>query len=165
MDNAAIHARKGLLVNGAPRDNGRGGHITAAKRLGQREDIGLEAPMFKGKPLAGATQAGLYLVADEERAVLAAERLRAVVVIVPGELDALALDQFDDERGDVALLQLKLKFRQVAHGDRFAAGNERTEALVESGIARHRKRAIAQAMVGILERKKPGPARGALCEL
>ena len=82
VDDAAVHARKGLLVNRAARDDGRRGHVTAAERLGQREDVGLEAPVLEGEPFAGAAEAGLHLVADEERAVLAAERLRAVVVIV-----------------------------------------------------------------------------------
>ena len=98
VDDAAVHARKGLLVNRAPRDDRRRGHVTAAQRLGQGEDVGLQAPVLEGEPFAGAAEAGLHLVADEKRAVLAAERLRAVVVIVLRELHALALHQLDDKR-------------------------------------------------------------------
>ena len=86
VDDAAVHARKSFLVNRAPRDDGRRGHVTAAERLGDRDDVGLQAPVLEGEPLAGASQAGLHLVANEKRAVLAAKRLRAIVVIVLREI-------------------------------------------------------------------------------
>jgi len=164
VDDAAVHARKSFLINRAARDDGRRGHVTAAERLGDSEDVGLQVPVLEGEPLARAAEAGLHLVADEERAVLAAQGLRAVVVIVLREFDALALDQFHDEGRDVALLQLVLKLCDVAHRHRFAARHERAEALVKSGIARHGKRAVAEAVVGIFQRKKPRPARGAFRE-
>ena len=68
------------------------------------------------------------------------------------------------KRGDVALLQFVLELGDIAHRHRFAAGDEGAEALVKSGVAGDGKRAVAQAVVGILQRKKTRTARGALGE-
>ncbi len=142
-----------------------GGHVTAAERLGQRENVGLQIPMLEGEPFAGATQAGLHFVADKKRAVLAAEGLSAIVVIVPREFDALALDEFDDEGGDVALFQFVFELGDIAHRHGLATGDEWAEAFVKGGIAGDRKRTVAESVVGILQGENAGATRGALGEL
>ena len=63
---------------------------------------GCEAPVLVAEELAGPAEAGLHLVHDEQRLVPAAQRLRRLPVLVGGEVDALALDRLDDERGHVA---------------------------------------------------------------
>ena len=65
--------------------------------------------MLAGEEAAGAAEAGLDLVGDEQRAVLAAQPLRLVQVAVVRQVDALALDRLEDEGGDVAGLQRALQ--------------------------------------------------------
>ena len=45
----------------------------AGQRLGQRQDVGLDAPVLVGEPLAGPAHAGLHLVEDQQQPVLVAE--------------------------------------------------------------------------------------------
>ena len=77
MDDATVHARKGFLVNIAPRHDRAAGHVTAAQRLCQRDDVRLQIPMLKSEHFSGATKPGLHFVGDEQRAVFSAEFLRA----------------------------------------------------------------------------------------
>ena len=56
--------------------------------------------MLDGEELAGAAQPGLDLIGDEQRPVLAAQRLNAGEVVLARQVDALALDRLDDEGGD-----------------------------------------------------------------
>ena len=58
--------------------------------------------MIDREKLSGAAKSGLNFVRDEKRSVFPAERLRAGEVTVAGNIDALALDRLDKERGDVA---------------------------------------------------------------
>ena len=67
----------------------------------------------KAEHFAGAPEAGLHFVADEQRAVLAAKLLRAVKEIVSRKLHALALHRLDDERGDIALRSSRSKRVEV----------------------------------------------------
>jgi len=57
------------------------GHATA-ERLGHSDQIGLDAEMFGGEPFTGAGEAGLHFVGDEENAVLAADILQELEIIV-----------------------------------------------------------------------------------
>ncbi len=52
---------------------------SAAEALGQADDVGLDAGMLDREPLAGAAEAGLDLVDDQQRAALAAQPLRPSV--------------------------------------------------------------------------------------
>ena len=46
--------------------------------LGERDDVGLEAELLVGPRRAGQPDAGLHLVEDEQRVVLAAQRLHGL---------------------------------------------------------------------------------------
>ena len=70
--------------------------------------------MLEREEAPGASEPGLHLVADEQRAVLAAGRLRAREIALRREVDALALDRLDDERGDVARGELRAQRVEVA---------------------------------------------------
>ena len=43
--------------------------MTAGQRLGQQDHVGLDVPMLDGEETAGAAEAGLDFVGDEQRAV------------------------------------------------------------------------------------------------
>ncbi len=61
--------------------------------------------MLNREEFSGAANTGLDLVGDEQRAVFAAQRRRARQEVVAGNVDALALDRFDDESRDLARRQ------------------------------------------------------------
>ena len=63
-----------------PEERGPDGHVAARQRLRQREDVRLEPPVLEREELAGAPEARLHLVEAEERAVAAAQLLRAFQV-------------------------------------------------------------------------------------
>ena len=48
-------------------------HVAARQRLGEQHHVGLDAPMLDREELAGAADAGLDFVGDEQRAVFAAK--------------------------------------------------------------------------------------------
>ena len=77
--------------------------------------------MLEREEAPGAPDAGLHLVADEQRARLAAQRLRALQVVGRRQVHALALDRLDDERRHVAARELALE--RVA-GRRTATGSQ-----------------------------------------
>ena len=69
----------------------------AAEALGQAHDVGLDAGVLDREPLAGAAEAGLDLVDDQQRAALAADALRGLQEIRRADVDAaLALHDFED---------------------------------------------------------------------
>ena len=109
VDDAAVHAREHALVNFAAGADGGGGHVAAAEGFREGDDVRVEVPMLEGEHFAGAAEAGLHLVADEERAVFAAERLGLRQEIVARDEDALALHGLGDEGRDVARAQFRLE--------------------------------------------------------
>ena len=50
----------------------------AAQRLGQRHDVGRDAEMLIGEPLAGAAAAGLHFVEDQQQPVLVGQLAQAL---------------------------------------------------------------------------------------
>ena len=89
VHHTTIHPAEGLLINVAPRNNRAARDIAAAQGLGERDDVGLEVPMFEAKHLAGAAEAGLDFVADQKRAVFSAKLLRTLKEIGPRIIDIL----------------------------------------------------------------------------
>src|SRR5882724_9056271 len=79
------HAR-GVHDFGAAGDRGDG--HASAKRLGHGDEIRLDAEMFGSKPFAGAGEAGLHFVGDEENAVLAANVLQKLEIGARGNDEA-----------------------------------------------------------------------------
>jgi hypothetical protein len=78
--------------------------------------------VFHREELAGAADAGLDFVGDEQRAVFAAERERARQELVGRQVDALALDRLDDESRDLLRRQRALERCEIVEGNRRAAG-------------------------------------------
>ena len=115
------------------------------------------------KKRPGAPEAGLHLVADEQRAVLAAGRLGAGEIAVGRQVDALALDRLDDEGGDVARARAPPAApSRSPNGTALAAGQERPEALAEVLVAVERERAEREAVEGVLGEEDPrSPGRRA----
>src|SRR6266478_10035060 len=75
-------------------------HATA-EGFGHGDEIRLDAEMFGGKPFAGAGEAGLHFVGDEENAVLAADILQQLEIIARGDDEAaFAENGFGDDGGD-----------------------------------------------------------------
>ena len=72
--------------------------------LGHRHDLGLDAAVLDAPPLAaGAAEAGLHLVADEDAAVLPDDLDRDLEVLLRRRDEpADALDRLGEEAGDLA---------------------------------------------------------------
>ena len=71
--------------------------------LGQHHDVRLDAEVLDGEHLAGAAEAGLHLVGDEEDAVAVEDFLDALEVAGRRHQDAaLAHHRLGDEGGDIA---------------------------------------------------------------
>ena len=72
----------------------------AGEGLGAGQDVGLDAVVLVGEPLAGAAHAGLDLVEDQQHAALVAQLAQPGEVIRRRDVDAaLALDRLDQDRG------------------------------------------------------------------
>ena len=106
--------------------------------------------MLAGDEAAGAAETGLDLVGDEQRAVLAAEPLRLLQVAVVRQVDALSLDRFEDEGGDVAGLQRALQGDDVVERHAHAVAQQRLEPGAEQLVAVQRQRAHGQAVEGVI---------------
>ena len=102
VHHGALHAVEDRVEDLPGRQQGADRDVAARERLRQSDQVGLEAPVLGGEEAAGAAEAGLHLVRDEERAVPAAELLGAREAVGGRDPDALALDRLEDERGNVA---------------------------------------------------------------
>ena len=92
---AGRHALAGFL--GAEE---RADRETAAERLGERHDVGVNAGALIGKQLARAAHAALHLVEDQQHAVLVAQRAQRFEECIGRNADAaFALDRLDQDRG------------------------------------------------------------------
>src|SRR5258708_6025135 len=79
---------------------GGDGHATA-EGFGHGDQIRLDAEVLGGEPFAGAGEAGLHFVGDEEDAVLAADILQQLEVVARGNDEAtFAENGFGDHGGD-----------------------------------------------------------------
>ena len=87
--------------------------------------------MLEGEQLPGPAEAGLHLVDREQRAVAAAELLRAGEVAVRREVDAVTLDRLDEEERDVPAAELTLERVEIAERDLGEPRQQRPEALGE----------------------------------
>src|ERR1039458_5872630 len=112
----------------------------ARERLRDADDVGVKAPVLEREEAPGASEPRLHLVADEQRAVLAAGLLRAGEIALRGQVDALALDRLDDEGGDVLARELAPQRLEIAVGDPVAAWQQRPEAGAELLVAVERDR-------------------------
>ena len=110
---------------------------------------GVESVVLEGVERAGSTEAGLHLVADEERP----GRVHGVLEFSPALgvefVDALPLDRFDDEGRHVAALEFSHQRVEVAEGNLRRVGQERTEALAKVGRTVDGERAHREAVIGV----------------
>ena len=115
--------------------------------------------MFMAPPAPRAAEAGLHFIADDQRPVVSAERLRTSVKIVRGEAHALALHRLENEGGDVAPREPLLEGSEIAERKTRAIGQQRAEAFLKMNVAHERERPIRQPMEGAFERDESGTAR------
>ena len=162
MDDTVLHAVEDPVVDVATRQHRADGDEAAGERLRDYQDVRLHARVLEREELAGATQSGLHLVENEERAVTGARPLRRKQVIVVSDEDPLALDRLEHEGGDVTLLELAIEGREITTGDRVAAGDERIEAVAEMMIAVQRQRAVCQTVKSVITVEDPWTPRGAV---
>ena len=133
-------------------------HVAARERLRDRHEIRLEPPVLEREHLPGPAEAGLHLVDAEERAVAAAELLRALEVARRRQVHALALDRLDEEDGDVLAAQLLLERVEVAERHALEAGQQRPEPVGELGVPVRRERAERQPVEARGRRRRRGCA-------
>ncbi len=113
--------------------------VPTRQRLGDGDDVGLQAPVLVAEELARPSQPGLDLVHDEQRLVAPAQRLDRAPVLLGGEVHALALDGLDHEGGHVAAPELLLQGVDVAECHA-RGGEQRTEPVPELPPAVERQR-------------------------
>src|SRR5205807_7176207 len=109
VDDAAFHRVEGGVEHAAAGQQRARRHVTTRERLGQRDQIRLNAPVLEGQEPAGAPETGLNLVDDQQRAVAPAQLLGAGQIALGGDVDALALDRLDDAPGHVSAPELTLE--------------------------------------------------------
>ena len=107
-----LHRVEHRLVHGPRHQQRADRHVAARERLRDRHEIGLEPPVLEREQLARAAEAGLHLVDAEERAVAAAELLRAFEVAGRRQVDALALHRLDEEERDVLAAAARARARR-----------------------------------------------------
>ena len=77
-------------------------YVGTREALGHRDEIGHDVPVIHAEPPAGAAESRHDLVADQQDAVLVAQRAHALQVAVGRNEDAVgAADGLEDERRDV----------------------------------------------------------------
>src|SRR5207245_942313 len=96
--------------------------------------------VLEGKHPARAPEAGLHLVNAEERAVAAAQLLRALEVALRREEGAVALDRLDQEERDVLAPKRRLERAEVAEGHLREPRQQRPEPVAELRHAVGRER-------------------------
>ena len=114
-------------------------HVAAAERLAHQDHVRLESRPLEREPSSRPSQAGLDLVDDEQRPVAPAQRLGRLEVAGGRQRDHPPLDRLDDERGDVPGAQFRLQAREIAERHPRAAGQQRTEALLEELVTDDRQ--------------------------
>ena len=128
--------------------------------LGAGQDVGLDAVMLVGEPLAGPAQAGLDLVEDQQDAPLVAEPADPFEVAGSREVDPpFALDRLDHDGGGL-VVERGGQGLQVVVRDVREAGDHRLEAGVILGLGRGREGGVGPAVEAALHRHDLVPARG-----
>src|ERR1700730_12121811 len=138
--------------------------MTAGERLGEQDDVGLDAPMFDCEESSGTAKSGLDFVGDEQCPIFTAQSLTAAKIEIVRKIDSLALDRFDDEGRGIARGQGFFQSGKIVKWNCGAARDEGTEALPENPIAVQRHGAIGKAMKGLMSIHNPRTPRGAARE-
>ena len=147
--------------------DGRQWHATG-QSLGRRDHVGHDAFMVAREPLAGAREAALNLVGDEDHTVLLGPLgERRQEALGRDDESALALDWFDEQRGDVVHAHLGLNHRdgsasrfgatesvavRVAHRYAIDLGRERSKAILVGHVLRREShREVGASVVGVVK--------------
>ena len=157
----------GIHDVGAPGDGGE--RQSRRDALGGSDQVRDDALVLAGEPRAGATEAGLDLVGDEDDAVLRGVVAQCLEEAGRGDDEpALTLDGLDQDGRDAAATDLLLHFRDrpgghleaavravvegVGHWHAVDLGRERTEVvLVGHRLGREGHREIGAAVVSVVE--------------
>jgi hypothetical protein len=130
-------------------DGGRDRHQRATERLGDRHDVGHDAEVLAGEPLARASHARLDLVEDQERADPVAGRSdRAKVVRGWHDDPALALHRLEDDGGGLRI-DAGLDRGDVTEGNPLETRHERLERLAERLASGRREREPGVTVVAV----------------
>ena len=160
-----LHRVEDRFVHRARHEQRADRDVAARERLRDGDEVGLEPPVLEREHPPGAAEAGLHLVDAEERAVAAAELLRALEVAGGRQVDALALDRLDEEHRDVLALQLALERLELAERHAVEAGQERAEAVGELRVAVRRERAEREPVEPVVGRDDARALRRGAAEL
>ena len=97
------------------------------QRLGDHDDVRLRGKFLVREVAAGAAEAALNFVGDQQGAVLRGECARALPECFADRIDAaFALNRFQDD-GANGVVEFRFEVRDVVERDEFDAGNERRE--------------------------------------
>jgi len=111
-------------------DKGDAHRQATADRLGQRHDIGRNAIGLVCPQGAGAPQATLHLIKDQERTVGVAQAPQALQELPAGRVDAaLTLHRLHDHRADL-VVQQGLHRGQVIEGGQARTGHQGLEGIL-----------------------------------
>ena len=127
-------------------------------------DVGVDTVVLVSEHPPRPPEAGLHLVADEQRATLVQQPLRVAKEAGRRDVHALALDRLDQVRRDVSLLQLLLESLEIAERHH-RVRKQRVEPGAELLRAVDRQRAGGQAVIGVRAVEDAALAGGAAGEL
>ena len=153
----------GLQQRGrGPAGDGGADRDATTEALGQRDDVGLDpVEELVGEPRAGPCDAGLHLVEPEQGAVVVGDALGGGEVTRVGDDDArLALDRFEDDRGD-GVVDGGLERRHVVVRHEGDVAGQRLERLAVGGLGGECERTHRAAVERALRRDDPGAAGAA----
>ena len=124
----------------------------AAKRLGQRHDVGFDAGVLIGEQIAGAADAGLHFVENQQQAVIVAKLAQRAQEIVRHDAHAtLAHHRLDDDCSGFRCNGF-LDGVEIVEDDLIETGHRRAEAfeifLVAGGRQRGERPAVERAFKG-----------------
>ena len=126
----------------------------AGEGLGEGGDVGLDAVVLVGEPLAGAAHAGLDLVGEQQRSGGVAEVACCGEELLRDGTDAaFALDGFDADGADVGG-EFGAQIGDVVEADELDAGHDGREGLAVLRLVRGRDGAQGAAVEAVLEREE-----------
>src|SRR5258708_19184587 len=100
---------------------------TGGERLGNQHDVRFRGKLLIGKEAAGAAEAALNLVGDEEGAVLGGEGASAIPESLADRIDAaFTLDCFQEDSAD-GIVEFRVEIGEVIEPHEFRAGYDRRE--------------------------------------
>ena len=144
MPGRRLGAISAVVEQGRARD-------AAAEALGERHDVGRDAEVLIGEPLAGPAAAGLHFVEDQQQVVLVGQLAQLGEEAVGRDADAaFALNRLDQDRRRFVVDQrghgAEVAIRCVAE-----AGQQRADAFVVLRLGRGAGGAVGAAVEAALE--------------